>query len=111
MVFAVDLSKDRTVQLIADVVEVTENGFGGQIVTFYRYKDDLNAKDKNGHTYANFNNKVNVGSYYLDKIKGYRVVSGITDEEFEILNREGLFASLGYEIEESGEDGLEEITT
>ena len=111
MVFAVDLSKDRTVQLIADVVEVTENGFGGQIVTFYRYKDDLNAKDKNGHTYANFDSKINVGSYYLDKIKGYRVVSGISDDEFEILNREGLFASLGYVIEESGEDGLEEITT
>ena len=111
MIFAVDLSKDRTVQLIADEVEVTENGFGGQIVTFYRYMDDLNAKDDNGHVYAKFNNRAIVGSCYLDKIKCYRVVSGISDDEFEILNREGLFASLGYMAEESGEDGLEEITT
>ena len=107
MVFAVDISKDRTVQLIADEVIVTENGFGGQIVTFYRHEDDLNAKDKNGHTYANFNNRVNVGSYYLDKIKGYRVVSGLSDEEFVALNREGIYASLGYELVDEDEGGEE----
>lgn len=110
MVFAVDISKDRTVQLVADNVEVTENGFGGQIVTFYRYEDDLKAKDENGHTYANFNNKVNVGSYYLDKIKGYRIVSGLSDEEFVLINRDMFFGSMEYKYE-GDDDDLEEIPT
>lgn len=108
MVFAVDLSEDRTVQLIADEVSVKDNGYGAQIVTFYKIADDLKAKDKQGHTYANFNARMNVGSYYLDKICGYRVVSGLNDEEFVTLNREGIYSSMGYELVDEDE-GDEEV--
>ena len=107
MIFAVDLSEDRTVQLIADEVSVKDNGYGAQIVTFYKVADDLNAKDEQGHIYANFNAKMNVGSYYLDKICGYRVVSGLSDEEFVALNREGIYASMGYELVDDDEGGEE----
>lgn len=109
MIFAVDLSKNRTVQLIADEVSVKGNGYGGQIVTFYKIADDLEARDKQGHIYADFNARMNVGSYYLDKILGYRIVSGLSDEEFVALNREGIYASMGYELVEDDEGG-EEVT-
>ena len=95
MVFAVDISKDRTVQLLADEVVIDENGFGGQIVKFYTISDDLQARDKNGHVYADFNARTLVGSFYLDKIKGFRVVSGVLDEEYEWMNRAGIFESVG----------------
>ena len=107
MIFAVDLSKNRTVQLIADEVSVKDNGYGGQIVTFYKITDNLEARDKQGHIYADFNARINVGSYYLDKICGYRVVSGLSDEEFAELNREGIFASMGYELVDEDEGGEE----
>ena len=107
MIFAVDLSEDRTVQLIADEVSVKDNGYGGQIVTFYKITDDLEARDKQGHIYADFNARVNVGSYYLDKILGYRIVSGLSDEEFVALNREGIYASMGYELVDEDEGGEE----
>ena len=107
MIFAVDLSKNRTVQLIADEVSVKDNGYGGQIVTFYKITADLDAKDEQGHIYANFNAKMNVGSYYLDKICGYRVVLGLSDEEFVALNREGIYASMGYELVDEDEGGEE----
>ena len=107
MIFAVDLSKNRTVQLIADEVSVKDNGYGGQIVTFYKITDDLEARDKQGHIYADFNARINVGSYYLDKICGYRVVSGLSDEELVALNREGIFSSMGYELVDEDEGGEE----
>ena len=107
MIFAVDLSEDRTVQLIADEVSVKDNGYGAQIVTFYKITDDLKARDKQGHIYADFNARINVGSYYLDKILGYRIVSGLSDEEFVALNREGIYASLGYELVDGDESGEE----
>ena len=113
MVFAVDISKDRTVQLIADEATIEDNGFGGQIVKFYIISDDLEARDKQGHIYANFDTRKLVGSYYIDKTKGFRVVSGITDEEFMELNRVGIYSSigglLGNEEEENGDETYESI--
>ena len=113
MVFAVDISKDRTVQLIADEVEIIENGFGGQIVKFYTIADDLEARDSKGHIYADFNARTLIASYYLDKIKGFRQVAGILDSEYSFINREGIFESVGMidpllEDEDGGE--CEEIT-
>ena len=110
MVFAVDISKDRTVQLVADEVEIENNGYGGMLVKFYNKVNNLEARDKNGHIYADFNTRVVVGAYYVDRIKGYRIVSGLSDEEFAEINRDMIFSSMGYECEDD-EDGLEEITT
>lgn len=107
MIFAVDLSNDRTVQLIADEVSVKDNGYGAQIVTFYKVTDDLKARDNQGHIYADFNARVNVGSYYLDRILGYRIVSGLSDEEFVALNRENIYGSMGYELVDEDESGEE----
>lgn len=108
MVFAVDISKDRTVQLIADEVAIENNGYGGMLVKFYNKVDNLEARDRNGHIYADFDARVVVGAYYIDRIKGYRIVSGISDEEFVALNREGIYASMGYELVDEDE-GDEEV--
>jgi hypothetical protein len=113
MVFAVDISKDRTVQLVADEVEIVENGYGGQIVKFYTISDDLKARDKNGHIYADFGARTLVASYYLDKIRGFRQVEGILDSEYAFMNRAGIFESMGMvdplmEDEDGGE--CEEVT-
>lgn len=107
MVFAVDLTENKTVWLIADEVSVKNNGYGGQIATFYKVTDNLKARDEQGHIYADFNARINVGSYYLDRICGYRVASGIKDEEFEALNREYFFDSAEYEITDDDEGGEE----
>lgn len=114
MVFAVDISKDRTVQLIADEVVIDDNGFGGQIVKFYTISDDLEARDKNGHIYADFSARTLVGSFYLDKVKGFRQVAGIADAEYAWMNREGIFESVGMvdplaEEEEDGDDYEEAV--
>lgn len=113
MVFAVDITKDRTVQLVADEVEIVENGYGGQIVKFYTISDNLEARDSKGHIYADFNARTLIASYYLDKIKGFRQVTGISDSEYAFINREGIFESIGIidpllEDEDGGE--CEEIT-
>lgn len=107
MIFAVDISKNRTVQLIADGVEIENNGYGAMLVKFYKKVDNLEARDKNGHIYADFNARLTVGAYYIDRIKGYRIVSGLSDEEFVALNREGIYASMGYELTDEDEGGEE----
>ena len=110
MVWEVTTIDNENICFVADKMKIIPNGQGGNLAVFYSNVFDSNSKDKNGHIYANITDEL-IAAYYLDNIIGVKRVSGILDTEFEWLNREGLFASLGYTVEEDGEDGLEEITT
>jgi len=86
MVYSIDKLDGSIVSLAADRVEQKEV-FEDYIMNFYKSNFNPNAKDANGHIYADFGDRL-VGSYYLSNICGVREVVGITEEDLERMFKE-----------------------
>lgn len=86
MVYSIDKLDGGIVSVAADRVEQKEV-FEDYIINFYKGNFDPNAKDPNGHIYANFGDRL-VASYYLSNICGIREVIGITEEDLERMFKE-----------------------
>lgn len=106
MVWEVTTIGNENICFVADKMKIVPNGQGGNLAVFYSNVFDSNSKDKNGHIYANITDEV-MAAYYLDNIIGVKRVSGLSDEEFAELNREGIFSSMGYELVDEDEGGEE----
>lgn len=110
MVYSIDKLDGSIASVAADRVEYKET-LDDIVIQFYHSNFNPNAKDSNGHVYADFNDRL-VGVYYLSNICGVREVIGITDKDLENMYKEdilGMNENGEYCAPSDGEEYVESI--